>query len=164
MKYFKIIIIIYIQILAATLAYAETDEFTTLKNRMVKSGHEIRTYGVSDAMLAIKVNSKDFKSIVSSVKKAKHIDDVIDEVASGLERLSKSYSKIASKRADILKHHRTSILKIENIGKSYERIKYAMNSEAEDYMNNTSIAEDFVANSDDEHAIRKMKFTINIFL
>jgi hypothetical protein len=80
-------------------------KFNSIKDDIIKSAITTSSYRAEEAIKELNANMTFFDVLYDKVKSAKHPDDVINEVADGLAKLSASYQKIAAMKNDIFTVH-----------------------------------------------------------
>ncbi|MFB2923155.1 MULTISPECIES: hypothetical protein [Aerosakkonema] len=71
-------------------------KFTEIKKQVTRSSENVLQYKASDAYQEIVKALKDLRQLHTRIQKADHIDDVIEEVASGLDQIASTYERVAN--------------------------------------------------------------------
>lgn len=109
---FVLILVFLLTIINAGTAYASGDKykklegeakFTEIKESLVDSTNKISHYKAGDAYRELSGALKDFRKLHETVEKTKNIDDVIEDVANGLDDISITYDRVAKIGKDLVK-------------------------------------------------------------
>jgi len=131
-NFVTIILMFFTQICSSSEALGEK-EFTALKDNIIYSSDVISRYGAKEAINEINSNIKLFDNIHEKVKSARHPDDVVNEVADGLQKLAISYKKISDMKSDIFGAHDKAIYNFKDVeGKTQKNIEL-MNIDIKSY-------------------------------
>jgi len=105
-----------------TLSFAKDDnsekQFNEIKETIVDSTKAISNYGASEAFKLISSALTKFRDLHKQVKKAKYVDDIIDEVTTTLEEIANTYEQIADLKTDISRFryiHTSKLKEAKNI-------------------------------------------------
>ena len=105
-------LIIVVLVMNSGAAYASNDryrkldgekKFSEIKEELINSTQNIAHYKASEANQELVKALSDFKKLRETVKKAQNIDDVIDEVADGLNEISLTYENVSKIGKDLIK-------------------------------------------------------------
>lgn len=122
---------ILITIFICNISYAipgQNKDFSKAKDVVVSESENVNSYGVQSAVKILKSNIIEFRKLKSLIDNAKHIDDVIDETASGLYKISTSYQKISNEKNYILSVHKKSFKVIDDVDSNITKNAIESNS------------------------------------
>lgn len=90
-------------------------EFQKNQKDFVDTATSVTTYKAAEAYKKIRSNIDTFNSLYQLVNSAKHIDDIIDELADGLLEIAISYEQISQQRENIFSYRRKGINDLSGI-------------------------------------------------
>ena len=71
------------------------EKFNQIKNEVVSEARQVISFRANDAFSKIKNTLNDFRELRKTVKEAKSIDSVIDEVTNSLDEIATTYEEVA---------------------------------------------------------------------
>jgi hypothetical protein len=135
-------------------------QFNSIKDSIITSARTTSSYGAAEAIEELNANLVLFDSLYNKIKSSKHPDDVINEVAEGLTKLSVSYRKIAMIKNEIFKVHNREFDSFrDNEGKTLATIKEIQRDKAS-YVKKIANAEESLKKEQNE--IEKQKLNVSL--
>lgn len=92
-------------------------KFSEIQKQTTNSALSISNYMASDAYREINSALLDSQKLHTLVQKADYIDEVIDEVTDGLDRISIAYDKVVEIGDDLKQHRESKFSSLKNINR-----------------------------------------------
>lgn len=103
---------------------SSVEDFNQYKDAVVESVKDVSTYKAADAYKEIKKNLEKFQLLYQKIQETEYVDDIIDEVANGLDAIARSYVKISSIKESVLDYRQNGMSKLTDIeGKTLKTIE-----------------------------------------
>jgi hypothetical protein len=90
-------------------------KFTEIQEQVTHTAKSVANYKASDAYKEIVNSLQYFQKLYKKVQTADHVDDVIKEVADGLDKIAANFEKVASLSTDILRYRKENFYYLRSI-------------------------------------------------
>lgn len=91
------------------------DKFAEIQKQVTHSSLNISNYKASDAYKDIANALNIFRQLHTQVQKATHVDDVIEEVADGLDRIATTYQKVAGFSTEMTQYRKGEFSYLQDV-------------------------------------------------
>ncbi|MBD2579469.1 hypothetical protein [Oscillatoria sp. FACHB-1406] len=126
------------------------EKFTEIKEQVIHSAQDISQHKAADAYREIVNALNDFHKLRDIVKNSSRIDDVIGDVADGLDKIASTYEKIASWDEELIEYRQGYFRDLQGLSGETLRTKQELELKISGFQNSNKLIQEKLLSAVDD--------------